>query len=144
MLDYLLMVVFVLNFVPLAGCLSVLPRLGDVLSSGSSCHWPERSCLCVRKWKWLVRCLWVELFALLMLLAEASCHCYLPFLRSRFCLLIYPFVWLLEILSPVLMDAVSFPWPLETFDRWVSLVKVQKPELAVVLCTHGSCLALSV
>ena len=139
MLDYLFMVVFVLNFAPLAGCLSVLPRLGDVLSSGLSCHWPERSCLCVRKWKWLVHRLWVELFALLMLLAEANCYCYLPFLRSCFCLLIYPFLWCL-----ILMDAVYLVWPLRTFDRWVSLVKVQLPELAAVPCTRGSCLALSV
>ena len=101
MLDYLFMVVFVLNFAPLAGW-SVLPRLGDVLSSGLSCHWPERSRLCVRKWKWLGHCLWVELFALLML-AEANCHCYLPFLRSCFCLLLYPFPWRL-----ILMDAVYF------------------------------------
>ena len=105
MLNYLLIVVFVLNFVPLAGCPFVLPRLGEVLLSGLFCHWPERSFLCARKWRWPGRRLWVELFALVMLLAEASCHCYLLLLRSCFCLLIYPFVWPVEMLCHVLMDA---------------------------------------
>ena len=37
-----------------------------------------------------------------------------------------------------------FVWPLKTFDRWVSLSKVQLPELAVPPCARGSCVAVFV
>ena len=37
---------------------------------------------------------------------------------------------------------MCFAWPLKTFDRWVSLSKVQLPELAVLPCARGSCVAV--
>ena len=105
MLNYMVIVVFVLNFVPLAGCLSVLPCPGEVFPSGLLCRWPQWSFFCVWKWRWPGRRLWAESFALVMLLAEASCHCYLLLLRSCFYLLRCPLVWLVEMLCHVLMDA---------------------------------------
>ena len=89
----LVVVVFVLNFAPLAGCRFVLPRLGGVLSSELSCHWPEQFRLCVGKWKLLVPLLWVDVSALLMLLAETDCCSGRLYLHSCFCSPVYPFLW---------------------------------------------------
>ena len=89
----LVVVGFVLNFAPLAGCLFVPPRLGGVLSSELSCHWPEQFCLCVEKWKLLVPLLWVDVSALLTLLAETDCCSGRLCLRSCFCALVYSCLW---------------------------------------------------